>query len=99
MGCYNQYKARGCLYTECKSQHMLHTLALWGLVINYGKEGYKTTGGGGQVKFYPYKRGGAEKRYSRAGGGWGTTSFEVVLTWELEVLAIVMAGAQNVSTL
>ena len=21
MGCYNQYKARGCSYTECKSQH------------------------------------------------------------------------------
>ena len=36
MGCYtdNQYKAIGCsyTYTECKSKHMLHTLAHWGLV-------------------------------------------------------------------
>ena len=24
MGCYNQYKARGCSYTECKSQHVTH---------------------------------------------------------------------------
>ena len=37
----------------------------------------------------------------RGGGGLGgTTSFEVVLTWELEVLAIVIGGgAQKVSTL
>ena len=34
-------QARGCSYTECKSQHMLHTLALWGLVTNYGEGGYK----------------------------------------------------------
>ena len=66
MGCYNQYKARGCSYTECKSQHMLHTLALWGLVTNYGEGGYKTAlggGGGGQVKFYSYKRGGRGKTF------------------------------------
>ena len=47
MGCYNQYKARGCSYTECKSQHMLHTLALWGLVTNNGEGGLQTAGGGG----------------------------------------------------
>ena len=52
-------KQRGCSYTECKSQHMLHSLALWGLVTNYGD--------GGGVKFYPYKRGGgAEKSFSPA---------------------------------
>ena len=28
-------------------------------------------------------------------GGGGTTSFEVVLTWELEVLAIVMGGGRK----
>ena len=56
MGCYNQYKARGCSYTECNSQHMLHTLALWGLVTNNGEGGLQTAGGGGVVKFYPYKR-------------------------------------------
>ena len=43
MGCYNdnQYKAIGCsyTYTECKSKHMLHTLALWGLVTITGKGG------------------------------------------------------------
>ena len=47
------------------------------------------------MKFYPYKRGGSGKSFSRAevgGGGGGTKSFEVVLTWELEVLAIVMGG-------
>ena len=35
-----------------------------------------------QVKFYPYEK----------GGGGGATSFEVVLTQELEVLAILMGG-------
>ena len=57
MGCYNQYKARGCSYTECKSQHMLHTLALWGLVTNNGEGGAANGRGGGEVKFYPYREG------------------------------------------
>ena len=40
-------------------------------------------------KFYPCKKGGGGKSCSQAeGGGAGTKSFEVVLTWELEVLAI-----------
>ena len=59
MGCHNQYKARGCSYTECKSKHMLHTLALWGLVTNYGEgggEGYKTAGGGAS-EVLPDKKG------------------------------------------
>ena len=40
----------------CKSQHMLHKVALWGLVTNYWEGGLQH-GKGGQVKFYPYKRG------------------------------------------
>ena len=34
----------------------------------------------------------AEKVLAMLKWGRGTTSFEVVLTWELEVLAIVMGG-------
>ena len=97
MGCYTQYKARGCSYTECKSQHMLHTLALWGLVTDNGKGGLQTAGGGGVSEVLPLqKKGGAVLK-----GGGGTTSCEVVLTWELEILAIVIGGggAQKVSTL
>ena len=80
-------------YTEYKSQNMLHTLALWGLVTNYGEGGLQN-GKGGQVKFYPYKRGGGgslKKVLAMLNGG-DTKRFEVVLTWELEVLAIVMGG-------
>ena len=80
---------------------MFHTLALWGLVTNYGEGGYKMAGGGGegQANFYPYKKGGGGKSFSCAEvGGGGTKSFEVILIWDLEVLAIVMGGAQKVST-
>ena len=71
MGCYNQYKARGCSYTECKSQHMLHTLALWGLVTN-NKEGGGATNcrRGGVSEVLPLqKKGGADLFFSRAEGG------------------------------
>ena len=51
--------------------------------------GYKTAGGGGGSEFLPLQKGGGGgKSFSHAKGGW--RSFEVVLTWELEVLAIVM---------
>ena len=67
-----------------------------GLVTNNGEGGRATKreGGGGQVKFYPCKEGGGGlwKSLSHAERGRGTTSFEVVLTRELEVLAIVMGG-------
>ena len=57
----------------------------WSLIM--GRGGYKTGGGGGgQTKFYPYKREGggvAEKVLATLKGGGATTSFEVVLTWEL----------------
>ena len=48
-------------------------------------------GRGGQVKFYPYKKGGTNC-FSYAEGVGGTNSFEVVLTQELEVLAILIGG-------
>ena len=54
------------------------------------------------MKFYPYEKGGggAEQVLAMLKGGWGgTTSFEVVLTQEFEVLAIVMGRAQTISTL
>ena len=36
--------------------------------------------------------GGACEVLPRQKGGWGTKCFEVVLTWEIEVLAIAMEG-------
>ena len=49
------------------------------------------------MKFYPYEKvGGAENVLVMLKGG--TTSFEVVLTREREVLAILIGGAQKVST-
>ena len=46
----------------------------------------------------PTKRGGA-KCFSHAEGGWAQNVFEVILSLELEVLAIVMGVPQKVSTL
>ena len=44
------------------------------------------------MKFYPYKRKGEQGFFLAVlKGGGGTKSCEVVLTWELEILAIVMA--------
>ena len=73
MGCYNQYKARVCsyTYTECKSEHMLHTLALTGLVTNYA-EGGRQNGKGGQVRFYPLQKEGVTENVLavlKGGGG------------------------------
>ena len=45
---------------------MLHTLALWGLVTNYGEGGGATKRQGVQVKFFPYKKGGGGKSFSLA---------------------------------
>ena len=54
-------------------------------------------GGARHVKFYPYEKGGSEKVFTmlNEGGGGSTTSFEEVLTRELEVLAIVMGGRKK----
>ena len=48
-------------------------------------------GGRGTYK----KEGGGRKCFSHAEGGWAQNVFEVILSWELEVLAIVMGGAQK----
>ena len=42
------------------------------------------------MRFYPYKKGGEVAMLK----GGGHKSFEVVLTWELEVLAIGVGGRQ-----
>ena len=58
-----------------------------GLGTNYMEWGELKNGRGRHVKFYPYKTGGgAEKVLAMLKGG--TKSFEVVLTRELDVLAI-----------
>ena len=59
-----------------------------------GGGGYKT-GGGGVSEVLPLQKGEVEKVLAVLKGGGGTTSFEVVSTWELEVLAIVMGGAMS----
>ena len=60
----------------------------WSLIT--GRGGLQNGRGGG-VKFYPYKKGRAVLAVLKGGGG-DTKSFEVALTWELEVLAIVIGG-------
>ena len=47
-----------------------------GLIINYGEGGGTKWSGKGQVKLYPYKRGGGS---SHAEGGGGTKRFEAFL--------------------
>ena len=74
-----------------------------GLVANYGERrgggvGLQNGRGGGQVKFYPYTKGGGGQillAMLKWGGGGCTQSFEGVLTWELKVLAIVMGGVKS----
>ena len=64
--------------------------------------GYKT--GGGKLKFYLYKKcvcvwggggGNVLAMLKGWGGGGDTTSFEVVLTWELEVFLIMNGVAKG----
>ena len=52
------------------------------MVTNYGEGGLQNgPGGGGHVKFYPYKKGGAEKVLAiDSEGGGGTKSFGVDFT-------------------
>ena len=58
-----------------------------GVVINYREGGYKA-GGGQKSSFTPNKKGaGVVKVSAMLKRGGGTTSFEIVLTWELDVLA------------
>ena len=62
-----------------------------GPVSNYG-EGRGTkrygSGGGGQVRVYPYKKGGGGKSFRPIEAAGGTKSIDVVLTWALKVLAV-----------
>ena len=61
----------------------------WSLIMGRGA----TKPQGGTSEVLPLqKRGERKKVLAVLKGGGGTTSFEVVLTWELEVLAIVMWG-------
>ena len=65
-----------------------------------GRRGLQNGRGGGQVKFFPYKKvgGGGRKYFSHPKRG-GTTSFGVVLTWLLGVLTILKSGVTKISTL
>ena len=89
MGCYNQYKTRRLLIHRMQKSAKLHTLALWGLATNYWEGGLQHGNRGASEVLPLQKSGGAEKSFSHAEVG-GHKSFEVVLTWQLEVLAIVM---------
>ena len=60
-----------------------------GLVINYGEVG--------GASFTLQKDGGGGGSFTHAAGGH--TSFEVVVIWELEVLAILMGGAKRFHSL
>ena len=51
----------------------------WPLSTGRGGGGYKTGGGGGHVKFYPYEKEGADKVLAMPKGR-GTKSFGVVFT-------------------
>ena len=64
----------------------------WSLITRRGS--YKTEGGGAN-KVLPLQKGGrgtTSFSHAEGGGGGDTTSFEVVLTRELEVLAVLIGG-------
>ena len=48
----------------------------WSLITGRGDGGYKTGGGGGSRKVYPYKKGGGARKMLKG----GHNSFGVVLT-------------------
>ena len=61
MGCYNQYKTKRLLIHRVqKSAHVtLWHFGDWSLIKGRGDTKLEV---GGQVKFYPYKRGGERKK-------------------------------------
>ena len=62
----------------------------WSLITGKGG-GVQNGRGGGSCEVLPLEKGGGGgKGFSYDERGGGTTSFGVVFTWELEVLAIVM---------
>ena len=60
----------------------------WSLIM--GRGGYKTGGGGGQVKFYPYEKGGAEKVLAM---------LKFWVSFCAEVLTILKGGTKSVHSL
>ena len=71
----------------------------WSLITGRGATNCRR--GGGKLRFTPTKERGRGIFFLAVLKGGGTTSCEVVSTWELEILAIVIrgGGAQKVSTL
>ena len=65
----------------------------WSLITGRGVGGLQYGRGAGQVKLYPYEKGGGDRNsFSHVEGGGAQKVFEVVLTREIQVLAILMGG-------
>ena len=68
----------------------------WSLITVKGGGGGLQNRKGGQVKVLPLqKKGDGQKKSKSCWRGAGIRSFKVVLTWELEVLAILMGGIKS----
>ena len=98
MALLHRVKERKTLSLSAQASFALFSLKVaWsGKSLITGRGGYKMARGASEVLHLQKRWGWAEKSFShaegRGGGGEGTNSFEVVLTWELEVLAIVKRG-------
>ena len=66
-----------------------------GLVTTYGEGGLQN--GRGAYEILPRRKGGAENVLAML--EWGTNSFGVVSTWQLEVLAILKGGTKSFHSL
>ena len=81
-------------YVHVYMHYWLMGLRDWSLIK--GRGGATKREGGGASEVLPLLKGGAEKVLAMLEWGRGSTkSFEVVLTRELEVLAIVMGGRKK----
>ena len=67
------------------------------IVLNIGSGGLQNRKGGVHVKFNPYRTLGGGERSCCHGEGVGQKSFEIVLMWELEVLAILKGGRKKLT--
>ena len=65
----------------------------WSLITGRGATNCRR--GGGCEVLPLQKKGGADFFFSRAEGGGGTKSCEVVLTWEFEILSLVIRGGRK----
>ena len=71
--------------------YILWNFGDWSLIT--GRGGLQNGRGGGASTFLPLQKRGGERKKVLAVLKWGGTKcFKVVLTWELEVLAIGMGG-------